>query len=111
MKALVLYELNQAAAKVGDRPVAEISEAEHFHTLSGRVAKQASRQPRPDIREWPVGDGLEKVVDVMERSLANLSDRLTAVELDADRAGRTQSSRMATMDGERRRGWLNSSVR
>ena len=33
----------------------------------------------------------------MERSLANLNERITAVELDGDRAGRTQSPRMATV--------------
>ena len=60
------------------------------------VLGQASRQPRPDIRAGRMEDRLERVVDVMERSLANLNERMTAVELDSDRAGRTQSSRMAT---------------
>ena len=90
VKALVLYTSRTMLLQKSETDLSLKFQKLDIFTLSDRVAKQASRQPRPDIREWPVGDGLEKMVDVMERSLANLNERMTAVELNADRAGRTQ---------------------
>ena len=55
------------------------------------VLGQASREPRPDTRAWPAEDRLGKVVDVMERALANLNERITALENNSIRSGRDRS--------------------
>ena len=104
--------LEEAAARgwIEDRrrPAAK-GPVENDWRFSG-VLGQASGQPRPDTRAWPAGDRLEKVVDVMERSFANLNERITAVELDGDRAGRAQSPRIATVQsGTGEPGWSSAS--
>ena len=63
---------------------------ENDWTFSG-VLGQASRQPRPDILAQPEGDRLDKVVDVIERFLANLDERIMALENNSIRSRRSRS--------------------
>ena len=71
------------------RPAAEVP-VENDGRFSG-VLGQASREPRPDTRAGPTEDRLGKVVDVMERALANLNERITALENNSIRSGRDRS--------------------
>ena len=63
-----------------------------------------SESKQPEQRRGTVEDRLEKVVDVMLKSLANLIERIAAVEFDGNRSGETKKScframKLETYDG------------
>ena len=95
-----LLERVAARGRIEDRrrPAAK-RRAENDERFPGALG-QVPGQPRLDTQACPAGDRLEKVVDVMMRSLANLNERMAAVELNGGRTRRTQSSRIATVQSD-----------
>ena len=65
------------------------------------VVGAATRQPRDEPEEVAVSDHLEKMIDVMEKSFANLNDRLAAVE-NLNKRDAAEVFRKDTKAGRRR---------